>query len=139
MATYKLGDMRRWASAQKEKQLALVQHTVTILGDIAQTPVSRGGRMPVLTGDLRRSFRTRRNGRFAGWGEDAHYKLVAVIQVGDKLQFSWGNQWVQYAMAQNYGYTVNGIAYPGKHWIEFTAAHFQSVTERVAKMLGAST
>lgn len=57
---------------------------------IAQTPVAKGGNMPVDTGNLRGSLTSSLNGQQVGQGAESFVLAVSAMEAGDVAQFGWG-------------------------------------------------
>ena len=68
--------------------------------EIAQTPVAKGGNMPVDTGFLRNSLTSSLNGAAMGAGADSYVLAVASAELGDAIFGGWT---AEYARHVEYG------------------------------------
>lgn len=140
MATYDFADLDEFARKTEARMLAVVQSSLERVCEIAQTPVAQGGRMPVDTGALRRSFQSSLNGSTAFTGPEAYVLTIGQMKLGDVAQFGWT---AAHAMRQNYGFVGPdrlGRVYnqAGKHFLENAVSQFPAiVAQEIAKMKAA--
>lgn len=88
----------------EEDMQKVLRQSAQDVGDIAQTPASKGGPMPVDTGFLRNSFASELNGSGVAKGPAAHTLAIAKMDFGDMLRMGWT---AAYARRRNYE-PVNG-------------------------------
>ena len=81
---------------------------------VAQQTKAKGGRMPVITGNLRNSLQSSIAGGASGEGESSHILVAPLMKGGDLATFTWGNDDVPYAAAVNNG----NRGRPGEHFVE---------------------
>jgi hypothetical protein len=94
----------------------------------AQTPVAKGGNMPVDTGFLRNSLVSGLNGGFENAGPDAYAVTIAQMDSGDVARFGWT---AEYAEHQEYGTSKM----TGRHFAGSAVARWQEFVNRnVAKV-----
>jgi len=96
---YRFDQLHLWAAKVKARQEYVLQQSARDVFDVAQTPESQGGRMPVVTGRLRESFEARK-GPVTLKGAEAYKAAAATMQPGDSLTGVWT---VPYALAANFG------------------------------------
>lgn len=95
----------------------------------AQTPVARGGRMPVYTGFLRNSLVSGLNGSTALTGPESYVLAIAGSKLGDSVFAGWT---ANYARHVEYG--TNGR--PGRFYMRGAAQQWQQIVDRNAVALG---
>lgn len=95
----------------------------------AQTPVARGGRMPVDTGFLRNSMVAGLNGSTALSGADSYVLAIAGADLGDSIFAGWT---ANYARHVEYG--AQGRA--GRFYMRGAAQQWQQIVDRNAAALG---
>ena len=117
---------KRWARE-------IFNESVQDVVDIIQTPVAKGGNMPVDTGNLRNSLATELNGSELAQGEDTYSLAIAQADVGDTLRFTWDPTRVgataNYAAAVEFG--TRGR--PGRHFVGQAAARWPQIVEANAR------
>lgn len=140
MTNYTLANLDAWARATQERMNAVVRGSAQEVCRIAQTPVSKGGRMVVDTGFLRNSFQSSLNGSTSLTGGDSYVLVAASMEAGDVAEFGWT---AAYARRINYGFTgqdSKGRTYnqQGAHFLEGAAAEWQNIVRgEVAKAMAA--
>ena len=105
--------------------------------EIAQTPKSAGGRMPIDTGILRASLKMSLNGQPTGQGEAAYIATVARAEFGDVVR---GEYTVDYAMRQEYGFVGTdslGREYnqKGNFFVGNAVGQWQNIVTKNARLL----
>lgn len=133
-------DMPKLISMYQQRLDAVVKGSAQEVARRAQLPRSKGGRMPVDTGNLRNSFQSSLNGSTALTGPESYVMVAAAMQAGDIAEFGWG---AIYGRRVNYGFTgqdSKGRTYnqQGAHFLEGAAAEWQNIVRgEVAKAMAA--
>ena len=101
----------------------------------AQTPVAKGGNMPVDVGNLRNSLASGLNGSIGAPGPDSYTLTIAQMDLGDAAKFSWT---AEYARRRHYGFKgVDSLGRTfdetGTLWRDKAAQKWQSTVAMVAK------
>lgn len=136
MTNYTLANLDAWARATQERMNAVVRGSAQEVARRAQTPVSKGGRMRVDTGNLRNSFQSSLNGSTALTGPESYVMIAATMEAGDVAEFGWG---AAYARRIEFGFTGQdslGRTYNqhGAHFLSGAAADWPAiVAAEVAK------
>lgn len=131
MATYTFANLGDWATKTMDRSNAVIKGSTQRVGDIAQTPKAKGGRMPVLDGILRGSFTSSLNGGAGAEGESSHVLVATAMEAGDVATFGWT---AEHAMRLNYGFTgtdAKGRTYnqPGNHFLEGATDQWQRIVD----------
>lgn len=104
---------------------ASIQDTLTM----AQTPVAKGGDMPVDTGALRNSLVSQILGGQSSKGADSFMVTLAGFEIGDVARFEWT---AEYARPRHY---MVGVGQGGGLWRDKAAQKWtQIVKENVSKV-----
>lgn len=111
----------------RNADLVLKQSTQDVF-EIAQTPKSKGGNMPVDTGTLRGSLTSSVNGGPQSEGADSYTLVIADMEMGDVMLGFWS---VAYAHHQEFG-TKN---FPGNFFMRGAAGQWQSIVSKNAARL----
>lgn len=93
--------IRQWSDRTERKMTAVLKQSAQDVIADAQTPVSKGGNMPVDTSFLRNSLATELNGTGLGEGSDSYTLAIAQLKPGDYLRMGWT---AEYARRINYGF-----------------------------------
>ena len=104
----------QWTKKTERRIDAVLKDATQTVISVAQTPKSKGGRLPVDSGNLRNSLRSSVAGGAMGEGKESYIMVAAGMKGGDVATFTWGNSDVPYAAAVNNG--RNGR--PGAHFVE---------------------
>jgi hypothetical protein len=107
-----LADVRKFTELTMSKIQRVARQSIEDVIYEAQTPVAKGGSMPVDTGSLRNSVivlinGTQKSSGSESAGKDSDTSLSAVtvalanFQIGDILSFVWT---AEYALRQHYGF-----------------------------------
>lgn len=110
-------DMRKVAQAS-------IQDTVADM----QTPVAKGGRLPVSTGYLRSSLVSGLNGAFGPPSADGYVLTIAGLELGDVARFG-------YTADYSYFVEVGSRGRPGRHFMGSAAAKWPDTVARNAAKL----
>ena len=109
-----------WARKSDRRLTAIVRHSTQRVVQIAQTPVAKGGNMPVDTGFLRASLQSQLTGSTSLSGPESYVLLVAGMQPGQVAEFGWT---ASYAKHVEYG--TRGRA--GRHFVGNAAAQWSAI------------
>lgn len=113
------------------------------LGEVANVPKAKGGRMPVVTSTLRDSFQSSLHGASLGSGPDAATFAAMSAQTGDVIIMGWGGAASAYARRVNYGFNGTdslGRTYnqKGAHFMEYGADQWQNIVREQCALARAS-
>lgn len=142
MTNYTFANLDDWAANVTERLTAVVQGSTDRVIAVAQTPVAKGGRMPVDTGFLRNSLVSSINGQGGLEGASSYALVAGQMEAGDVATFGWT---AAYARRLNNGFTGTDAAgrtfnQSGRHWVEGAAAQWQAIvtaeTEKAKKAAG---
>lgn len=119
----------------RELQEAIFKEAAQRLFEKAQTPVGKGGNLPVDTGFLRASFQTTLNAPTASVtfnkegiptrGGDDYVFTIANATIDDTIYGVWT---ANYASFVHYG--ANGR--PGRQWVTLAAQNWNTIVNKVA-------
>lgn len=115
-----------FAEDAKRKMELVVKQSAQDVGDIAQTPVAKGGNMPVDTGFLRNSLVAGLNGSTSLSGPDSYTLAIAGAELGDSIFFGWT---ANYARFVEYG--TQGRA--GRFFMLNAAQQWKAIVARNAE------
>lgn len=110
----------------KQQMRDVFAESVQDVVEIAQTPKSKGGRLPVVTGNLRNNLASGLNGSFGSAAPDSYVVTLSGLELGDIAQFAWT---APYARRMELGFSGTdslGRTYeqPGNHFVGSAAAQF---------------
>jgi len=124
MTTVSFADLPGLIRKYQHRVDAVVKQATHDVAKVAQTPVAKGGRMPVDTGFLRNSFTAQLMGGAAMSGPDAYTMIAGAMKAGDVATFGWT---AEYARAVEYG--ANGR--PGRHFVAGAVDQWQAIVRDV--------
>lgn len=113
-------ELSDWARKTEERMTAVLRQSVQDLVAEAQTPVSKGGNMPVDTGFLRNSLKSEILGATAITGADGYLLVAQGIEPGQIAEFTWT---AHYAVHVHYG----ARGRPGRMFAELAAAKWPDI------------
>lgn len=127
-------EIKAYVDKTKAGMRDVMRESIQDVLDIAQTPVAKGGRMPVDTGNLRNSLVSGLNGSFGASGADGYVLTLAGMELGDEARFGWT---APYALRMELGFTGMdslGRKYQqgGRHFVGTAAAQWPSIVARNA-------
>lgn len=93
----------------------------------AQTPVAKGGNMPVDTGALRNSLVSQIVGGISTDGADGYMVTIAGLEIGDVARFEWT---AEYARARHY---MVGVGQGGGLWRDAAAQKWSQIVQENAR------
>ena len=117
-----IADVNRWADLSADKMLRVAKQSTDDVVRIAQTPVAKGGMMPVDTSTLRNSLVVELNGAQVGAGADSYTLGIAGLQLGDAVTVAWT---AEYAIPRHYKPPSFGQG--GGMWRDSAAAQWQNI------------
>jgi hypothetical protein len=85
-----------WVAKSERRIEAVFKESAQEVFSIAQTPVARGGNMPVDTGFLRNSLVSGLNGSTSLSGPDAYTLAIAQAKLGDSVFGGWTANYARY-------------------------------------------
>ena len=101
MADTFTADVTKWVAETEDRTEAVFKQSAQdVIGD-AQRPKAKGGRMPVVTGNLRNSHVSGLNGSTALTGADSYVLTIAKAKLGDAITGGWT---AAYAARIEYGF-----------------------------------
>ena len=115
-----------WARKTERRAEAVFKQSAQEVFSIAQTPVKRGGNMPIDTGFLRGSLQTGLNGAAGVKGDESHVLAIAAARLGDIIEGGWT---AQYALPVELG--AGGR--PGRLFMNSAAQQWQDIVARNAR------
>jgi hypothetical protein len=118
-------DVKRFADMTEKNLLNVARESIQDVIADAQTPVAKGGKMPVDTAFLRNSLVSGLNGGFENAGPEAYVLTIANMKLGDTSKFGWT---AEYAEHQEYGTSKM----TGRHFASSAAARWQEFVNRNA-------
>jgi len=114
MARYTFATLDQWTKKTQRRTDAVLKDATQSVVAVAQVSREKGGRMPVITGNLRNSLQSSIAGGASGQGEESYIMVAGNMKGGDLATFTWGNSEFPYARPVNNG--RNGR--PGAHFVE---------------------
>lgn len=126
MTVYKAADISKWGDKVKRRMKAVVQESTQRVFAEAQTPVAKGGNMPVDTGFLRNSLTMALNGSTSLTGPESYVLSVAGMDLGDIIEGGWT---ANYARHVEHG--SRGRA--GRKFMNSAANNWTRIVDQVAK------
>jgi hypothetical protein len=116
-----------WAKKTQRRQQAILRASASDVIDLAQTPIAKGGNMPVDTGFLRNSLQSSLSGSTSLTGPDSYALVAGQMEPGDVARFGWT---ASYAGSVEYG--TRGR--PGRYFVRNAARQWPHIVKaNVAK------
>lgn len=100
MTTVRFADLPDLIVKYQHRLEAVVKQSTMEVVDLAQTPIAKGGRMPVATGYLRNSLISTLTGGTSLSGPDGYILIAGQMKPGDIASFGYS---ASYARHQEYG------------------------------------
>lgn len=122
-----VADLNGYLKDYEDKLLRVAKQSAQDMIEDAQTPVAKGGDMPVDTGTLRNSLVSEVNGGIRGTGDNSYLLAIAGLQIGDVLSVAWT---ADYAVHRHY---MVGVGQGGGMWRDNAANKWQSIVEGNAR------
>ncbi len=123
-----MASISQWQGKTAKQMLAIAKQSTDDVIRIAQTPVSKGGLMPVDTSTLRNSLVAELNGAQVGEGADSYTLGIAGLQLGDVVTVAWT---ASYSIARHYKPPSFGQG--GGYWRDNAAAQWQNIVRKNAR------
>ena len=101
----------QWTKKTERRIDAVLKDATQTVISVAQTPKSKGGKLPVDTGNLRNSLQSSVAGGAMGEGASSYILVAGNMKGGDVATFTWT---AEYAAAVNNG----NRGRPGAHFVE---------------------
>ena len=111
MVQYTFATLDQWTKKTERRIDAVLKDATQTVISVAQTPKSKGGRLPVDTGNLRNSLQSSIAGGASGEGKESYIMVAGNMKGGDVATFTWT---AEYAAAVNNG----NRGRPGAHFVE---------------------
>ena len=111
MVKYTFATLDQWTKKTEKRIDAVLKDATQSVIAVAQTSKEHGGRMPVITNNLRNSLQSSIAGGASGEGQKSHIMVAATMNGGDVATFTWT---AEYAAAVNNG----NRGRPGAHFVE---------------------
>lgn len=108
----------RFKTLTQDKIRDVMRESIQDVMDDAQTPVAKGGRMPVDTGFLRNSVASGLNGAFGPPDSGMVALTIAQMDLGDTSQFAWTAVYAMIQEDRNHFVAVAAARFP-----DFVAAN----------------
>jgi len=117
-----IADVSAFVEKTKEQMLRVAKQSIQDTIKEAQTPVAKGGSLPVDTGYLRNSLVVQTRGVTLEGGES--YVLgISALELGDPFQVGWA---ADYALERHY---LVGVGQGGGLWRDRAAQNWQRTVE----------
>ena len=124
-----IADVEAFANLTAEKMLRVAKQSLQDTIRYAQTPVAKGGSLPVKTGFLRNSLVTELRGATVGEGGDSYVLGLSSMELGDPFSVAWT---ADYAVARHYAV---GVGQGGGLWRDLAAQRWSGYVEKNAKLV----
>ena len=111
MTKYTFATLDQWTKKTEKRIDAVLKDATQSVVAVAQQTKAKGGRMPVITGNLRNSLQSSVAGGAMGEGASSYILVAAGMKGGDLATFTWT---AEYAAAVNNG----NRGRPGAHFVE---------------------
>jgi len=111
MARYTFATLDQWTKKTERRIDAVLKDATQSVVAVAQVSRDKGGRMPVITNNLRDSLQSSIAGGAFAEGEASHILVAPQMKGGDVATFTWT---AEYAAAVNNG----NRGRPGAHFVE---------------------
>jgi hypothetical protein len=124
-----IADVSRFADKTADQMLLVARQSIDDVVRIAQTPVAKGGNMPVDTGFLRNSLVTELRGAKVGEGADSYTLGLSALKLGDPFNVAWT---ADYAIPRHY---MVGVGQGGGLWRDNAAQQWGRIVEQNARLV----
>ena len=118
MVDYTFATLDQWTKKEQRRTDAVLKDATQSVIAVAQVSREKGGRMPVITNNLRNSLQSSIAGGASGEGESSHILVAPLMKGGDLATFTWT---AEYARRVNNGFT--GADSLGRNYSQ-AGAHF---------------
>lgn len=124
-----IADVERFGRLTADQMLRVAKQSADDVVRVAQTPVAKGGDLPVDTGILRNSLVTEVNGTRVAANADSFVLGIAQLQLGDVFSVAWT---ADYAIPRHY---MVGVGQGGGLWRDKAAARWSSIVDKNARAI----
>jgi len=124
-----IADVSAFADKTIDQMLRVAKQSIQDVVKQAQTPVAKGGDMPVDTGFLRNSLVTTVRGADGPAGPDSFILGLSSLQLGDPFQVAWT---ADYAIARHYAV---GVGQGGGLWRNKAAQRWEGYVQKNARLV----
>lgn len=124
-----IADVEAFADKTKDQMLRVAKQSIQDTVKHAQTPVSKGGDMPVDTGTLRNSLVTSVRGADGPAGPDSFVLGLSNLTLGDSFSVAWT---ADYAIPRHYAV---GVGQGGGLWRDKAAQRWSGYVEKNARLV----
>jgi hypothetical protein len=121
-----VADVADFEKLTMAKMVKVARQSIQETLNTAQTPVAKGGAMPVDTGALRNSLVSRISTGTASAGADSFMVVIAQLKLGDVINFAWT---ADYAVPRHY---MVGVGQGGGLWRDLAVQNWQAVVRKNA-------
>ena len=111
MVKYTFATLDQWTKKTEKRIDAVLKDATQSVVAVAQKTKAKGGRMPVITGNLRNSLQSSVAGGAMNEGASSYILVAGNMNGGDLATFTWT---AEYAAAVNNG----NRGRPGAHFVE---------------------
>jgi hypothetical protein len=111
MTKYTFATLDQWTKKTEKRIDAVLKDATQSVIAVAQQTKAKGGRMPVITNNLRDSLESSIAGGAKGDGEESYILVAGNMKGGDLATFTWA---AEYARRVNDG----NRGRPGAHFVE---------------------
>ena len=122
-----IADVSRFADKTADQMLRVARQSIDDVVRIAQTPVAKGGDMPVRDGFLRNSLVTEVRGAKVGEGADSYTLGLSTLKLGDPFNVAWT---AEYAIPRHY---MVGVGQGGGLWRDKAAQQWTRIVAKNAR------
>ena len=102
MVQYTFATLDAWTKKTQQRIDAVLKDATQSVISVAQTSKGHGGRMPVITNNLRGSLQSSIAGGASGEGDESYILVAGNMKGGDLATFTWT---AEYARRVNNGFT----------------------------------
>ena len=133
-----MANMGDWVNSCKLRQEAVMKKSMERVGHESNKTRVKGGRMPVVTGTLRRSFTSELNGQEIGGKQDPAVTLTTTLastEVGDVVRFKWSTNYARRVNSGFVGEDSLGRTYnqKGHHFVEYGTDQWDKIVAEEAE------
>jgi hypothetical protein len=121
-----LADVDVFIGKTLDQMTRVARQSIDDVVAIAQTPVAKGGNMPVDTGALRNSLVSQIIGGSSNEGADSYMVTIAGFEIGDIARFEWS---ASYARARHY---MVGVGQGGGLWRDAAVQKWAQIVRKNA-------
>lgn len=124
-----VADVKAFADKTADQMLRVAKQSIQDTVKQAQTPVAKGGDLPVDSGFLRNSLVTTVRGATAGEGENSYVLGISSLELGDPFQVAWI---ADYAIPRHYAV---GVGQGGGLWRDKAAQRWPGYVEKNVRLV----